>query len=56
MIQGNSPYSFFYMMCSKTYDNYPSFKFTQKVIASKDFHKQQLVTDIFMIHVNKVVV
>ena len=32
------------------------FKFRQKEIASKDFHKQKKATDIFMSNVNKVVI
>ena len=34
----------------------PSFKFGQIVVESKDFHKQNQLTDIFMINVNKVVI
>ena len=32
-----------------------SFKFGQREVASKDFHKQRQITDIFTINVNKVV-
>ena len=33
-----------------------SFKFTQKEVASKDFHNQRQVTDMFTISINKILV
>ena len=46
----------FHVMVSKMYNKYVLFKFNQKKVEAKDFHRKKLLTNMLTIHVNKIVI
>lgn len=50
------PKNMFHVMVSKMYNKYVLFKFNQKKVETKDFHRKKLLTNMLTIHVNKIVI
>ena len=46
----------FHVIVSKMYNKYVLFKFKQKKVETKDFHRKKLLTNMLTIHVNKIVI